>query len=59
MVLPALNHRPGRVVEAEIRRRFGSPINFNPSSSFLEFFLVLSVGRCKFRLTVETVGLIL
>lgn len=59
MVLPALNPRPGRVVEAEILRRFGTPINSHPASPFPEFLLVLSVGRCKFCLTPATVGVLL
>lgn len=59
MEIPPLNLRPGRVVEAEILRRFGTPVNFDPSSPLPEFFLVLSVGRCKFRLSPITVGCIL
>jgi len=59
MVLPVLNHWPGQVVDVEIHHRFGSPINFDPASRLLEFFLVLSMGRCKFRLTPVMVGLLL
>jgi len=46
-----MNFRPGRVVEAEIRRKFGSPVCHDLSASSPEFFLVLSFGRCQFRLT--------
>jgi hypothetical protein len=51
MDLPGLNTRTGKVVEAEIRRRFGLPVSFDPALPSREFFLVLSFGRCKFRLT--------
>lgn len=53
MDLPELNFRPGKVVEAEIRRRFSSPVSFDPNLSSREFFLVLSFGRCKFRLSEQ------
>jgi len=52
MAVPAFNTCPDRVVEAKILRRYGSPVTGDPSSSAKDFFLVLSVGRCKFRLTV-------
>jgi len=47
------------VIETEILRCFGTPIDFEPASIFLEFFLVLLVGRCKFLLTPATVGFLL
>ena len=47
------------MIEAEVLRRFGSPINFVSSSVSQEFFLVPSVGRCKFCLTSSSVGTIL
>lgn len=56
---PILNRRPGKVVEAEILRRFGSPVCFDPVSSPQEFLLVLSVGRCNFRLSPFTMGFLL
>lgn len=59
MDLPGLDHRPGKVVQAEIQRRFNSPVSFDPISSAREFFLVLSVGRCKYRLTESSVATIL
>lgn len=54
-----LDLRPGRVVQAEIFRRFSAPVSFDPSLSPKEFFLVLSVGRCKYRLTEVSVSSIL
>lgn len=48
-----LSFRPGRVVEAEIHRKFGSPVCHDSSSPFPQFLLVVSFGRCKFRLTEE------
>lgn len=59
MDLPGLDRRPGKVVQAEIQRRFNSPVSFDPISSAREFFLVLSVGRCKYRLTESSVATIL
>jgi hypothetical protein len=40
-----LNKRPGKVVEAEIRRRFSSIVNFDPSLSPHDIYLVLSFGH--------------
>lgn len=59
MALPALNPPPGRVIEAELLHRFASFVNFDPFLSLAEFFLVLSVGRCKFRLMLTTIGCLL
>lgn len=56
---PIINRRLGKVVEAEILRRFGTPVCFDPVSSPQEFLLVVSVGRCKFRLSSLTVGFLL
>ena len=50
MDLPGLNFRPGKVVEAEILRKFGTSVCVHPSFPSKGFFLVLSFGRCKFRL---------
>ena len=55
MAILAFNTRPGHVVEAEILRRYGSAVNGDPASKAKAFFLVLSVGRCKFRLSVTLV----
>lgn len=38
-------------MEAEILRRHGLPVCHDPSLCSSEFFLVLSFGRCKFRLS--------
>jgi hypothetical protein len=43
------------VIEAEVHRHFRSSVNFDPASSDKEFFLVLSVGQCKFCLTVSSI----
>ena len=51
MAASVSNTQPGRVVEAEILRRYGSSVTSDPSSAAKDFFLVLSVGRCKFRLS--------
>jgi hypothetical protein len=59
MDLPGLDRRPGRVVEAEIFCRFNALVCFGPSLSARQFFLVFSIGRCKFRLTGISVALIL
>lgn len=59
MELPGLNFRPGKVVEAEIRRKFGSLVCHDPSSSLPEFLLVLSFGCCKFHLLEASAALIL
>lgn len=59
MELPGLNFQPGRVVEAEVRQKFGSPVCLDTSSPSPRFHLVLSFGRCKFRLSEENAAIIL
>lgn len=59
MDLLGLDLRLGRVVQAEIFRRFNASISFDPTFSPKEFFLVLYVGRCKYRLTDVSVSSIL
>ena len=59
MELPSLNFRPSKVVEAEVHRKFGSPVCLDPSSPSPGFHLVLSFGRCKFRLSEENAAIIL
>jgi hypothetical protein len=54
-----LDRRPGQVVQAEILRRYNTPVSFDPLYSSREFFLVLSIGRCKFHLSNTSVALIL
>ncbi|TVU51638.1 hypothetical protein EJB05_03078, partial [Eragrostis curvula] len=57
--LPSLDYSPGLGQQAEIWRRFRFPVVFSPNCGLGDFFLVLSVGRCKFRLTTFLVALIL
>lgn len=57
MELCGLSFRPGKVVEAEILRKYGLPVCPVPPSP--HFFLVLSVGRCKFKLDERSASLIL
>lgn len=59
MDFPGLNFRPGKVVEAEILRRHGLPVCHVPALRFPEFFLVLSFGRCKYRLSEQSAATIL
>lgn len=59
MDFPALNSRPGRVVEAEVFRHYGTSVSAHLSPRAKPFFLVLSVGRCRFRLTLNLVELLL
>jgi hypothetical protein len=54
-LVPSLNFNTG-IGEATIRDRFGESVNFSPSSGSREFILLVSVGRCKFRVSEETVG---
>lgn len=56
---PDLDCWLGKVVEAEILHRYNVPVSFDPSLSSREFFLVLSVGRCRFCLTEHSAALIL
>ena len=51
MAASVFNTRTGRVVEADILRRYGSSVTSDPSSAAKDFILVLSVGHCKFRLS--------
>lgn len=55
MALPRLSFSPGLRVQDEIRATLGVPV----SSSRSDSFLVAAFGRCKFRLTEFSVGLIL
>jgi hypothetical protein len=59
MDLPELNFNPRRGVQAVILSRFGEHVNFSPNHDFKEFALLVSVGRCKYRLSVPSIGLIL
>lgn len=62
MDLLGLNPRPGKVVEAEILCKFGSSVCAPPShdpSRSRGFLLLVSFGRCKFRLDEFSVARIL
>jgi hypothetical protein len=59
MELPGIDDRPGRVVEAEIHRRFNLLVSFDPAASPKEFLLVVSFGYSKFCLTAVSVAHIL
>jgi hypothetical protein len=48
---PILNRHPGKAVEAEILRRYGTPVCFDPVSSPQEFLLVVSVGMVEVQIT--------
>jgi hypothetical protein len=54
MVLPGLSFSPALGVQAAIRH-----LNFFPIKGLKEFYLVISIGRCKFQLSEENVCLIL
>lgn len=59
MDLQDLDFNPGLHVQQFVWDRFGLPINFYDGLGTQEFFLVISVGRCSFRLNEESVGKIL
>jgi hypothetical protein len=59
MDLHVLNFQPGVGVQAAIRARYGEPVNHFPVQGLKEFFLIVSVGRCKFKLTEHTIGFLL
>jgi hypothetical protein len=54
-----LNFGPGKGVQEVIKARFGEPVNFALDVGLKEFFLVVSVGRCKLKLSEYTIGIIL
>jgi hypothetical protein len=59
MDLLGLYFRPGLGVQAGIRNRFGEPVNYFPLQGLKEFFLIASVGRCKYQLNENSIGLLL
>jgi hypothetical protein len=59
MALLGLNFQPKVGVQAAIRSRYGEPVNFFPLRGVQEFFLIVSVGSCKYRLSEDSIGLIL
>lgn len=56
---PWSHFRPGQVVAAEISRRFHSSVCPHPSTPSHELFLVLSFGRCAYRLNELSMACIL
>jgi hypothetical protein len=50
---------PGIGVQSTIRAKFGESINHLPNSESTGFLLLVSFGRCKFKLSEYSVGLIL
>jgi hypothetical protein len=59
MAFPGLNFLPGIGVEAAIRSRYGEPVNYFPIQGLKEFTLLVSVGRCKFKLSEQCIGFLL
>jgi hypothetical protein len=59
MDLSGLNFQLSVGFQAAIRARYGEPINHFPVQGLKEFFLIVFVGRCKFKLTVQTIGFLL
>jgi hypothetical protein len=46
-------------VQSAIRQQFGELVNYFPIEGLKEFFMVVSVGRCKYQLSKLSVGLTL
>jgi hypothetical protein len=59
MDFPGLCFRLGIGVQSAIRDRFGEPVNYFPLPGLKEFFLIASFGRCKFKLSEDSVGVLL
>lgn len=59
MSLLDLELRPGLGVKAAVLEKFGLPITLPVEKAFDDFVLVVSFGRCKYRLNEESVGRIL
>lgn len=58
MDLPGLSFSTGLLVQEKIEKELKLPIS-NPALGRDSFFLVAAFGRCKFQLSVASVGLIL
>lgn len=56
MALPGVSFSPGLRFEDDLRASLGLPISLSPADSFA---LVAAFGRCKHRLSISTVGLLL
>jgi hypothetical protein len=56
MDFPDLNFQPGAGVQAAVR---GEPVNFFPISGLKEFYLLVSVANCKYKLLEFSIEMIL
>jgi hypothetical protein len=56
MDLSRLDFRPGSLFEADVRRRFSVPVCSGSPNSPSAFWLVVSFGRCIFKLDSVSVG---
>jgi hypothetical protein len=59
MNLQDLNFQPGVGDQNAIRARFGEPVNHYPIHGLKEFFLLVSVRRCKYQLSDNSIEKIL
>jgi hypothetical protein len=59
MDLSGLNFQPGAGVQAAIGAHYGEPVNFFPISGLKEFFLLVSMANCKYKLSKFSIGMIL
>jgi hypothetical protein len=59
MAPPPVDLQPGLDLQSDVWRRFHLPVSFSSDHSQLEFFLVASFGRCKFRLDPLVMGFLL
>jgi hypothetical protein len=59
MDLPGLNFQPGVRVQVAIHNRFDESINSFPILGLKEFYPIVLVGSCKYRLSETLIGLIL
>jgi hypothetical protein len=59
MDLSGWNFQPGVGVQAAIHAHYGEPVNHFPVQGLMEFFLIVSLGRCKFNLLEKTIGFLL
>jgi hypothetical protein len=59
MELDRLDFNLGLLLQEDIWRRFHVPVTFVEGKGLKEFFLVVAVGRCKFKLTESSVATLL
>lgn len=55
MDLLDLDLQPGLEVQKKVRSLFGSSVTTSDGGSVLELLLVASFGRCRFRLTLDSI----